>query len=142
MKKFVSAILIIAILIATLFILSACGNKDSETKENTSETDAIDISLLSFSPKGTWVDLSDGQLMFEIYDNGTFNYGGDTLGNWKVLDKNLIQFSYEGIEYEIQLVEMEGHQIIGNENATFCLESDYESAHEDIYVPAVNNELN
>lgn len=132
------AVIVIIACFAIIFIVNGILN-NGEIKEP-----QVDISSLSFSPVGTWVDLSDGQLMFKIYSNGVLEYMIDTgnmeKGTWSVIDENVMNFVLGSQEYEIQLVDMEGHNIIGNDYSTFCLEDDYEEAHEDIYVPAMSDE--
>ena len=125
-KKIGSIIAICTVMVGVLFILTGCTG------------DKVDISELTFDPKGIWVDISDGELMFELYSNGTLEYGADELGTWKVVGKNLINVSLgDDGNYNIDLIQYEGYNLIGNENATFCLQSDYDNVHNDVYLPSI-----
>lgn len=124
-KKFINFLVILAIMIGALFVLTGCSND-------------IDVSQLCFNPKGVWVDIGDGEPMFELYSDGTLEYGADELGSWEVIGKDLINVSLgDDGNYDINVFQLEGHNLIGNQNATFCFEDDYKKAHEDIYLPSM-----
>lgn len=128
-KKVITAVLMISVLLGSLFILTGCTD------------DKVDTSELCFSPVGVWVDISDGEPMFEAYANGTLDYGADELGSWKVIGKDKISvFLGEDGEFEIDLKQAGGYNFIGNQNATFCLEDDYEGAHENVYLPIMEGD--
>ena len=130
-KKTITAVLVISVLFSALFILAGCTTEEK-----------VDVSELCFNPVGVWVDISDGEPMFESFENGTLDYGADELGTWKVIGKDKISvFLGEDGEFEIDLVQVDGYDLIGNENATFCLEDDYEGAHEDIYLPTLEEQI-
>jgi hypothetical protein len=130
-KKTITAVLVISVLFSALFILTGCTTEEK-----------VDVSELCFNPVGVWVDISDGEPMFESFENGTLDYGADELGTWKVIGKDKISvFLGEDGEFEIDLVQVDGYDLIGNENATFCLEDDYEGAHEDIYLPTLEEQI-
>ena len=114
-KQIINILAILAILLGSLFILTGCGDEDK-----------TDISELNFDPKGVWVDTSDGELMFKLYANGSMEYRADDVnswkpGTWKVVGKNIINFSLgEDGDYNLDLIQSEGYNLIGNENSTFC----------------------
>ena len=149
-KNLIKVFFIIAILAIILGILTGCGSEsqtenntleETKTVSNTETENVVDTSSLAFNPAGVWVDLSDGEPMFEILKDGSLNYGADEPSTWEVIGENKIKVDLkENGQFEIQLVQEKGYNIIGNENATFCLEQDYEGAHEAIYVPAMSEQ--
>ncbi|MBR6033233.1 MAG: hypothetical protein IKP28_00520 [Clostridia bacterium] len=132
-KKKISLMAIVAILVVALLALTGC----------TSEDESIDTSLLSFSPVGVWVDISDGEKLFEAFANGKLDCGDEDLYTWTVVGEDLINVDLdENGDYDLGLFQLLGYNLIGNEYATFCLEDDYENAHTEVYLPLMSEEMN
>ena len=125
-KKIISFIVILVILTGALLVLTGCGENN------------VDISKLSFDPKGVWVYLSTGEPAFELFANGTLDCGDDELQTWSVVDEDVINVSLGELgDYKINLVQYLGYKLVGNENVIFCLESDFENAYNDVYIPSI-----
>lgn len=121
MKKFFSFIIVLA-LIGGILVFNY---------EYVNPNDAVDFgpSYLSFSPVGIWIDLSDGEAVFDIFENGTFDYGAEEYGKWTVVDDNVINLVMGEKDYDVTLTPNyldSGYNVIGTEVVTLCLIEDYD----------------
>lgn len=121
MKKFFSFIIFLA-LVGGILVFNY---------EYVNPNDAVDFgpSYLSFSPVGIWIDLSDGEAVFDIFENGTFDYGAEEYGKWTVVDDNVINLVMGEKDYDVTLTPNyldSGYNVIGTEVVTLCLIEDYD----------------
>ncbi len=121
MKRAIYFISILFVLVG-LLVLACEEKKDSEFDD--------EVPLLSFIPVGVWIDLSDGEPVFNIFSDGTFDYGAESLGKWTVVDDNEINLDMKEIEvnYNLSLKPNyldSGYNVIGNIKVTLCLIDDY-----------------
>ena len=121
MKKFLGFIIFLALVSGILVF----------NYEYVNPNDAIDFgsSYLSFSPVGIWIDLSDGEAVFDIFENGTFDYGAEEFGKWTVVDENVINLVMGDKDYDVTLTPNyldSGYNVIGTEVVTLCLIEDYD----------------
>lgn len=125
MKRAIYFISILFVLVG-LLVLACEEQKDTEFDG--------EVPLLSFSPAGVWIDLSDGEPVFNIFSDGTFDYGAkddygvEKLGKWTVVDDNEINLDMEEINYNVSLKPNyldSGYNVIENTRFTLCLIDDY-----------------
>ncbi len=114
-----------------IIVLALIGGILVFNYEYVNPNDAVDFgpSYLSFSPVGIWIDLSDGEAVFDIFENGTFDYGAEEFGKWTVVDENVINLVMGETDYDVTLTPNyldSGYNVIGNKAVTLCFLEDYD----------------
>jgi len=122
--KKVKGFIIFLILAFGFFVLTTY-----EDERTIPKLEDVGASYLSFSPVGVWVDLSDGEPVFNIFENGTFDYGVEEFGKWTVVDENVINLAMKEVNYDVNLTPSymdSGYNVIENKAVTLCLLDDYD----------------